>query len=299
MGRQGWGRDEWFGYRAEARVVRGMMPLEDVSTTAETFRNYVHQSAAGRAFPVECRRVAEDEFLVRMRWPAAYPGFLGHAFPDGAESLVWAEAVRQAGLLLAHAEYGVPLGWSFLMKRLTAVVVPGREGTGGEVEARVVARNVQRRGAHLTGMEYDVQFRAGEELLGSGRAQFSCLPPPVYRRLRGAAVDASPPRRAGVVEDRLLDGDDPWMLDVDGRHPGHFDHHVDHVPGMVLLEAARQAACALTALRDVGTIDAQFHRYVEFDPPCSVTARVVAPGDVAVVGEQRGAETFTARLGLV
>ncbi|WP_260845011.1 AfsA-related hotdog domain-containing protein [Streptomyces sp. SLBN-31] len=35
-----------------------------------------------------------------------------------------------------------------------------------------------------------------------------------------------------------------WQLRVDTRHPVLFDHIVDHVPGMLLIEAARQAATA-------------------------------------------------------
>ncbi|WP_281275492.1 AfsA-related hotdog domain-containing protein [Saccharothrix australiensis] len=34
---------------------------------------------------------------------------------------------------------------------------------------------------------------------------------------------------------------DSWLPRVDRRHPVLFDHPVDHVPGMALQEAGRQA----------------------------------------------------------
>jgi hypothetical protein len=59
---------------------------------------------------------------------------------------------------------------------------------------------------------------------------------------------------------------------ADPRHPFFFDHATDHIPGMVLLEAARQAA----ALRSGGTLlrptagRLKAARFTEFDPPAHV-----------------------------
>jgi hypothetical protein len=61
---------------------------------------------------------------------------------------------------------------------------------------------------------------------------------------------------------------------ADPRHPFYFDHVSDHVPGMVLLEAARQAAAQAsggTLLRPVsGRMAAS--RFTEYDPPARVEA---------------------------
>lgn len=55
-----------------------------------------------------------------------------------------------------------------------------------------------------------------------------------------------------------------------------FDDPVDHVPGMLLLEAARQAAhaaCAPSGPVLVSSMEVSFNRYVEFDTPCLIDAR--------------------------
>ncbi|WP_306430798.1 AfsA-related hotdog domain-containing protein, partial [Streptomyces sp. 2R] len=90
-----------------------------------------------------------------------------------------------------------------------------------------------------------------------------------------------------------------WELRVDTRHPTLFQRPNDHVPGMLLLEAARQAACL--AAGDGGFVPAEgrthFHRYAEFGSPCSIGAEVLpcaVPGEarVRVTGHQDGEPVF-------
>lgn len=64
-----------------------------------------------------------------------------------------------------------------------------------------------------------------------------------------------------------------WMLRVDPAHPVLFDHAVDHAPGMLLLEAARQAAHAVGGgSSTVFGMRTHFARYVELDAPAVVVA---------------------------
>ncbi|WP_136443371.1 AfsA-related hotdog domain-containing protein [Pacificoceanicola onchidii] len=78
--------------------------------------------------------------------------------------------------------------------------------------------------------------------------------------LRNAVLQYSPSDRPGVA--RLI---------IDQRHPFFFDHPLDHVPGLLLLEGAVQAAqnCA-TAPCYVSAIRAEFIQYVMFDDPVTV-----------------------------
>jgi hypothetical protein len=89
---------------------------------------------------------------------------------------------------------------------------------------------------------------------------------------------------------------DRWQLRVDTRHPVLFDHMVDHVPGMLLLEAARQAAAATLGHACLPlAVASEFLRYVELDAPCAIEACLVAgTGEegartVLVTGRQGGA----------
>nr|WP_248002016.1 AfsA-related hotdog domain-containing protein [Streptomyces sp. RPA4-2] len=90
---------------------------------------------------------------------------------------------------------------------------------------------------------------------------------------------------------------------MDTAHPTFFDHPVDHIPGMVLLEAARQAALVSTGMPDALLLGlkSNFARYAEFDAPCWIEPRVEPHGTdggvlVRVRGTQHAETVFTAEL---
>lgn len=96
------------------------------------------------------------------------------------------------------------------------------------------------------------------------------------------------------------DQTDRWLLDPDPRHPILFDHDGDHFPGMVLFEAARQAAAALCypASLTPASILTDFHRYAEFDTPVWIEATPVPTCaadvlSVQVTGWQDDESVFT------
>ncbi|MYX96860.1 A-factor biosynthesis protein [Streptomyces sp. SID486] len=76
------------------------------------------------------------------------------------------------------------------------------------------------------------------------------------------------PLRAGAVDGRdvVVDAADPW-------HPFFFDHPTDHVPGIVLLEAGRQAAALASggALLRLAGARLSAPRFTEFAPAARVT----------------------------
>lgn len=117
-----------------------------------------------------------------------------------------------------------------------------------------------------------------------GHAQGRVLPRGVYDRLRQrTGLDAGRPRksprvRPGCVSPQVLlaaDPDDPIL----------FDHAVDHVPGMVLMEAVLE----LVALDDAAPVIGltAMDSFVEFDRPCRLVPQRVGSG-ISVALEQEG-----------
>jgi hypothetical protein len=97
-----------------------------------------------------------------------------------------------------------------------------------------------------------------------------------------------------------------WQLRNDVSNVLLFDHPVDHVPGLVLWEAAQQAAHALLAPRTSlpVSVATSYLRYVEFDQPCLIEAHVLSPEGpgrfaVRVTGTQADAPAFTADISMV
>ncbi|MFJ5230575.1 ScbA/BarX family gamma-butyrolactone biosynthesis protein [Kitasatospora sp. NPDC088391] len=303
--------------------------LPRTALTCTVPREYVHRAAVAEVLLTNWDTVEEEradgvpEFVVRAQWPRGHALFAQERGYQDPMLLV--ESVRQAGALLAHAEFDVPFGHQFLMWDMSFEAGPDlflAEGVPTEVELRTSCSDIVRRGRALSEMRYHITAVRDGRPMATATAGFRCLSPVVYRRLRegrplGAPVPlplgALPHTEVGrpgvghVVLARPLPGDrDRWQLRVDTGHPIFFDHPVDHVPGMVLLEAARQAAYAATGLTDAVLTAAttDFTKYVELDAPCWIEAEVGPDGDcggrtVRVRGVQEGGTVFRSDLRLL
>ncbi|MEV6803914.1 ScbA/BarX family gamma-butyrolactone biosynthesis protein [Streptomyces sp. NPDC051132] len=290
-------------------------------------REYVHRASVAEVFltgwvPDESvPDASSDSFVVRAQWPRSHALFApvdGHQDP-----LLMVESIRQTGSLLAHAEYAVPFGHQFLMRDMsfTASAAAFRIGSAPtEVELHTVCRDLVRRGRTIAGMRYEVRVRRDGVTVATGSAGFSCTSPAAYRRLRGERPTATgralpapaDPAEVGrtdpehvLLAARAEPGENRWELRVDTGHAGFFDHPVDHVPGMVLIEAARQAARAATGQPRALLLglETEFTRYAELDAPCWIEARVDefgTTGDlrVRVTATQEGARVFAGTLSL-
>ncbi|MFE2972873.1 ScbA/BarX family gamma-butyrolactone biosynthesis protein [Streptomyces sp. NPDC059340] len=278
-----------------------------------------------------------DEFAVSAQWPRSHSFFTQSGGYQDPMLLI--ESVRQIGSLLAHAEFGVPFGHQFLMWDMFFSTSPEllvADAAPTEVELRTVCRDIVRRGRVLGGMRYDVTVLREGRALATAGAAFSCTSPAVHRRLRAgrptttdrvvppaidpAAVGHSDDRHVLLAEPKsrpeselkselkpepgsVSGTGDRWELRVDTAHPTFFDHPVDHIPGMVLLEAARQAALVSTGMPDallVG-LKSNFARYAEFDAPCWIEPQAEPHGTdggvlVRVRGTQHAETVFTAEL---
>lgn len=283
-------------------------------------KRYVHRTACADVFLTGWQRVAEDSFTLSARWPPEHPVFAA-VCGRWQDPLLIAETVRQSGLLVAHAEYGVPWEQHFLMWELRSAVLgaPPPSGAAAELEMNLSGHEVKRRGKTLASMRYEVVLSQAGRRVAAGGARFSCATPQAYRRVRGPHLGARPttrqpapvgPNTVGRAEAQSVvlsqsAGRRRWRLRTDPEHPLCRDHPVDHVPGMVLLEAARQAAEAVTAPGQVlvVSIESDFRRYVEHRSPCWIEAqRGTADEDgvvgVRVVGYQDGEQRFAVTLGV-
>ncbi|MDQ0757415.1 ScbA/BarX family gamma-butyrolactone biosynthesis protein [Streptomyces canus] len=289
------------------------------SLTTTVPREFVHRVGIAEVLLTDWERLDGSRFAVTAQWPRLH-GFFTTV--EGChDPLLVAETIRQAGLLVAHAEFGVPLGHQFLMWDLSFDARPEHllvGATPAAPEIEIACMDINRRGDSIAGLHLEAVIRRDGQVAATGAATFNCTSPAVYRRLRGSRTgdgvpvplpltSPSAPQDVGRVSptDVVLSpapAPDRWLLRVDTRHPVLFDHPVDHVPGMVLMEAARQAAVAFLGrvCLPVGMANA-FTRYTELDAPCMIEACSV-PRDaegrerVSVTGRQEGHVVFTSTL---
>ncbi|MGW1465048.1 ScbA/BarX family gamma-butyrolactone biosynthesis protein [Streptomyces sp. NPDC002308] len=307
-------------------AVRGWTNDASLRLTTTVPREYVHRSAVSEVFLTGWKAVgaaaagSPRTFFVSAQWPRAHSLFA--ASSGTQDSMLLIESARQAGSLLAHAEFGVPLGHQFLMEGMSFTTDPellAVRPTPTEVELRVDCHPTVRSGGALSGMRYHVTALRDGKALATAAASFTCVSPVVHRRLRAgrpvtacravpaaadpAGVGQSCERQVLLARTRPGSADNRWELRVDTGNPTFFDHPVDHIPGMMLLEAARQAARAAVGMPDwlMLGLRSRFLRYAEFDAPCWIEAAPVREGDgpdgtVRVRGVQHDEEVFVADL---
>ncbi|WP_151771081.1 ScbA/BarX family gamma-butyrolactone biosynthesis protein [Streptomyces abyssomicinicus] len=285
-------------------------------------KELVHRAGVAEVMLTGWRRSGEeDRFSLTGQWPRSHSFFTG--VQGCHDPLLAAETVRQAGILLAHTEYGVPLGHHFLVHDLQVSVRPEHMRVGlapASLQLDVRCSEVRRRGRTLMGLRIHVEIRRDGHVVATGGGSLSCVAPLVYRRLRADHLPGDgpskvirltapvPPQAVGRISPTdvvlsPLGADDRWQLRLDTNHPVLFEHANDHVPGMVLMEAARQAATAFLGRDGLPLeVTCDFDRYAELDTPCIIQAapEPAGPGAsaVRVTGTQNGARVFSSTVTL-
>jgi hypothetical protein len=292
----------------------GVVRYPSLTTTVP--KEFVHRASVAEVLLTDWERTDDTRFTVSAQWPR------GHSFftaVDGFhDPLIAAETIRQASTLLAHTEFGIPLGHHFLMWDLTVRVHPEQLLVGtapASVQLDITCSDLKRRGNQLTGGRNHMVLRRDGKKVATGSASYTSATPAVYRRLRqGRTLDSGrpplpltapvAPQSVGRMSPRDVvlspaGQANRWQLRVDTRHPVLFDHPVDHIPGMMLIEAARQATAATLKGSFLPlSLDSSFDRYAELDAPCLIEAHP-APADtesgeqsVLVTGHQHGEAVF-------
>jgi 2-oxo-3-(phosphooxy)propyl 3-oxoalkanoate synthase len=289
--------------------------------TATVPREFVHRVAVAEILLTGWTRTDTDRFTITAQWPRAHQL---HVSPDRSayEPLLVAETVRQCGALLAHAEYEVPLGHQFVLRELRVDTRPEHLAVGtvpAEPVIDITVAEVRRRAGRPAALRYEAAVRLGGERVATGRIAVTWTNESVYRRLRGgrtADVGALrlpwplPPSLPADTVGRALAADvllapaarpGRWRLRVDTAHPVFFDHPLDHIPGMLLLEAARQTVRAHGGReRRVPTsFHATFHQYAELDEPVWTEVSEENGTHVQVIALQGESVVFECLVGAV
>ncbi|MDV6263924.1 ScbA/BarX family gamma-butyrolactone biosynthesis protein [Rhodococcoides yunnanense] len=253
-------------------------------------RHLVHRQSVGEVFLTDYQLSASREDRVAVQLPASHRIFR----PIGKrhDPLIAAEAFRQSVILLCHNKYAVPSDFKFLMEQFAFEVVD-------ELEVRSVPTplvfdlNTARAASGASNacrLEVDGVLRDGSRILAKASAVTRCVTPESYRRIRAgrashvAAIRNKPPGTAVIPSadvGRLEEQDvvlcrrgteSSVFFAPDPSNLALFDHPVDHIPGMVMFDAAVQAVRnRLSNPRlHLMRLSAQFPTFTEWDVPCLV-----------------------------
>ncbi|MFE3290217.1 ScbA/BarX family gamma-butyrolactone biosynthesis protein [Rhodococcus sp. NPDC059234] len=267
--------------------------LQALSFESTVPRRFVHRQSVSEVYLTDSvPSGGVGRFRLGAQWPRQ------HAFyrtcTDRYDTMLLAETARQCAIYLAHMHYSVPLAHRFTMQTMRVESNLDRLTVGPRpadvvIDARVTEQ--ARRRGRLSAFSVDVDFHIDGEVAGRALAAANVLTVDEYERVRwsgdrapsvGLVPQPDPVSPAAVCAPDTLavvlgvhpsgPGRGRWPLRVDLTHPVLFDHPSDHVPGAVVLEAARQSArlrlgrpCA-----DVESLVMRFRRFLELDEPTIV-----------------------------
>jgi hypothetical protein len=273
-------------------------------------RQLVHRDFIDHVLVTDVLRLEEKRFICGARIPQSHSYFNeggGHSVCTGI--LLGAEMGRQAGIAISHQFLGVSTASSYILRHMScAMERPGPCLVTCSKLANIVMeirlRDCSyRRTGQLTGLIMEcVSYQSGERMLHAA-GEWIFVPQKVYQKLRSQAPDgyesSGPQQRperidpgavgrsrpenivisplsetaAGVIETNLI---------VDPDHPYFFEHKLDHVSGMLLLEGCNQIGTVVAgnrcgwAPRDVifKQFGARFHHFAELKTPVKLEARL-------------------------
>jgi hypothetical protein len=260
----------------------------------------VHKSSGSEVFLTDARRLGEDRFAIAARLPRDRFITADRPVEGTPDPVLLAESARQAAIHLSHRFHGIPLGHPFVLGEITVELDgPLPRLTDATLQARCRRTTQNPRRACL---ELDATVWAAGRAAGRARVLWEAMEPRRYAvlRKRGAAqppvvsgpdhaaaagADPLPPARVGLRRDRdvLLASDAErsgrWWLRLDPGHPVLFDHPSDHIPGMALVEAFRQAAGVTGAqdaadpaqVWDIDELTVAYDSFGEPDLPVAIT----------------------------
>ncbi|MEV7682751.1 ScbA/BarX family gamma-butyrolactone biosynthesis protein [Streptomyces sp. NPDC088341] len=277
---------------AEASIVGTMEDVRPLSWSRTVAREMVHRDSVAEVLLTDVRRSPDGGFEAAASWSRSHP-----TFPrDGADlhsPLMIVETLRQLGIYIPLRYFDVAPTAHLLITDLSFVTDPSAEpravsGATG-VTCAVRASEVRRAAEDgaVTGLRLDVSFSARGTVFARAGGGARVMDGERYDAVRtgrqrfaapGSATGPARPdfRGLGVTgaHDVVLGLDGGTLLvdPADPRHPFFFDHATDHVPGIILLEAARQAAAVESRgalLRPTGgRLEAA--RFIEYSPPARI-----------------------------
>ncbi|MFS0691453.1 ScbA/BarX family gamma-butyrolactone biosynthesis protein [Streptomyces nitrosporeus] len=279
-------------------------------------QHLVHKHDSAEVLLTDWTTHEGDLHTVHAWWPRCHTFYQPHC--RRFDPLLFVETVRQTFPLLSHAAYGVPFdshlvwdGFSFEIDPQAMLIPQGR----ADVVLEAACTDVRTRKGCLASMTMHAEVRLNGRRVGGARTRFTNHSPAVYRRLRGErdltearrrALPPLPPLPPATVgrhhHENVVLADsgraDRWQLRADLDHTVLFDHPVDHAPGMLLLEAVRQAAHlnSFTANCMVTGMSVSFEGWVELDVPAWISVAPVGGNVLRAVIEQEHGTCLTAEV---
>lgn len=292
--------------RTESRTTRSLHWNQTID------RALVHRDAIAEVLLTDLIQLSETEYLLAAQWSRSHRVYR----PDGQgrhDPMLLLETVRQAGLAVSHAGFDVGFHEQSVMRDVGFELDPDLEPraltAATNISITLSCEQLVRRAGGLRSMTVVLRFAADGKEFATGTGTIGWLSARTYSalRARASAPEQLPPHTGTPahptprsVEDTLIEPEavpGPLrQLHIPLDHPVYFDHQLDHAPGMLLIDAAWQAALAFRGdeARLVGCL-MECPSFTELGLETSIKLSPTASAELGFLVEQAGRPTATGR----
>ena len=208
------------------------------------------------------------------------------------DSLMVAEALRQAVSLFCHVDHGVPIDHVVLIEHFRFDIREplSVDDIDDSLVAESVTYDVSYASDRMDELTLSARLLNGTHVVASGTATVRPIDPEMFSQHRTPTM-ADPhfrhlPAGTEVVPAAIVGRLDPadvvlarhtsdgtLVVAPDPRNMALFDHTTEYLPGVTMLEAARQALRLTTGIRELDfiSLEVTFTGFAEWGNPCSVT----------------------------
>jgi len=280
--------------RCRSAQARGTMSMTipPIPFDARVPANLVHKRDKSEVFPRALVHARQDEMWAGVRWPAQHRFYRPGA--HGVDSYLIIETIRQLTILACHEHYATPLDAHFLMSAIGTTIQPseGHRVTLGKNIA-VHLRGASPRFApdgSLRHVRIEATFFCEDgQPFATGYGDARIVTSGLYARVRSGrttTVSGGPahapgtawePHRVGHSEQSSVvvsrnSSNDTFALALDLNDTTLFDHPLDHIAGMIPVEAARQILRLISddPHAEISSSYFEFNRALEFGSPITV-----------------------------
>jgi len=290
---------------ADTEIAHTEDTLRELHFMQTVDRSLIHRHALSEVFLTDTVPTGATSYLAAAQLPSSHAYFTDHVRHGAVDPLLLLECSRQAETYGAHVHFGVARDTRFVL-RSWSMQLPGlfaiRTRGASELTMAVGTRPLVGDRPTSRSLAYDVRLSLDGVAIGDIRIAVGYLSDSAYEHVRALRRGSAPHTsddirptpatiapaavgRASSVNTILVNpvqfaGGATATIRVPVDNRSMFDHALDHFPGMVLTEAARQlclwsGADLLGVPATAATViafDLAFTRFAELDVTTTVAA---------------------------
>lgn len=286
----------------QANVFFKKLDLPECSFGSTVSKELVHRAAVSEVFLTDIKQVTKDQFYTGAHLPRTHFYYNDDPSRTHYENTLLLEVCRQSTIIVSHNYYDAPLDAKFIFNEAKFHIVDNEalliNDTPSYALTEIDVISTEERNGRVNGLTFEMRIYIDGKLAATKLMDITWLSKAIWAKMRSKAlklaekyseitftkdsnllelthiVGRTNPENVVLHSVENQNGKYVSAIHVNKAHPAMFDHPLDHVPGMLLIEAFRQMAIYVANknydLQYNDTVitvcDIDFTKFTEFNP---------------------------------